>query len=349
MYSIDDPYNKWYVIYPAFITAVYKLLGNWCMPFVEITGTRDIAFDFRDNQILMFIFIISFIISIYAIRIFCHKIGKGVISDRYIDVLFLFLICSGPLIYAIMRGNSIIWDLTLIMIFVIGYKSENKIIKYISYLALACSIGIKITSVFLALLLIKNKEWKGFVLCTLLSAIIFFIPFLYTGGCLLDLLNNISNHMDTTKGIGSPVTVSDWTHMLNGVLSENIISILEYSALGIIFIFSFIAIIFNKKITDWEQMAILCGLMVVGLGIGIRYYFIFMIIPLIYFLTYEKEITVKNLLIMVSFILMFTTFIIPAIGSICIFLIMSIIFYESMSKIANNKKSAIHLVFKGTK
>ncbi len=154
MYSMDDPYGYWKVIYPPLITAFYGVLGWWCLPYTTITGGRDISYDFRESEIGMMTFAVSVMISIFIMSIFVRKVCEKELGSQQTSLLFFLVLVSTPLIYAIARGNSMLICVAALMLFMLGYQSENKWIRYLSYVALGVSAGVKITTVFFGLLVI---------------------------------------------------------------------------------------------------------------------------------------------------------------------------------------------------
>jgi len=303
MYSMDHAYDEWKVVYPSLITAFYGILGNWCLPYTTITG-RGLGFDFRDTQIGMMILVAVIILTIYALKIFTRKVCEKTLSSQQISFLFFLVLVSTPMLYAIERGNSILICVAAVALFLLGYQSENKWIRYLSYVALGISVGTKITTVFFGFLVIKRRNWTDLAIALIIVAALFLLPFLYTGGSPDLLLSNILHHTtdDTERTLRTFLTYMIW---LDVILPSSVVSLLTNVVTFATIALVGITVIFDKKMDFWMQLFIICGLVTVAIGLGIRYYYLIMLLPMAFFLASEKELTRRNAVFTVIFILMF--------------------------------------------
>ena len=303
MYSMDDPYNGWEVIYPSLITAFYAILGEWTLPYITPTG-RNISFDFRDTQMGIMTFAVIMMLSVFVIHLFINKVCEKSFKSNEISVVFFLVLVSTPLLFALTRGNSIVMCVAFLCLFLLGYQSENKWIRYLSYLALGITVGIKITSVFFGFLIIRRKNWQDLVIALAFVIVVFLVPFLYTGGTPLDLLSNILHHTgdEPERTLRTFQTYIIW---LDVILPSSAVSAIGYAAILATIAMIGLAVIFDKELEYWKQLFLLCSIFTTVIGLGISYYYLSMIIPLAFFLVSEKEMTRTNLVFAIIFVLMF--------------------------------------------
>lgn len=177
----SDGYNGG-SIYPPICYVIYGVFSSLVpSEFFKNPSWRDAAFQIRNSQagrIALIIFLVSaFIAFLYALFFAKKKFSVGA------TMLFaLTLVLSAPAIFAIERGNIILYSLPAIIFFVFGYNSENKIIKELSLIALAFSTTLKIIPALFYLLLLCEKKYKEFLRAVVYAAVLFFIPFFYFGG-----------------------------------------------------------------------------------------------------------------------------------------------------------------------
>ena len=88
MYSIEDQYGYWEIIYPPLITVFYGLIGRFSLPYTAVTGTRDLAYDLRDSQVCMMYFLVILILSLYLIHLFYQKVLSEKIGQHHVEALF---------------------------------------------------------------------------------------------------------------------------------------------------------------------------------------------------------------------------------------------------------------------
>lgn len=213
----------------------------------------------RDSQIGM-LFIVWFITitTLILVSIICwHKNGSALEKTLFI----ILILCSAPYMREITKMNLVIFSVIFVYLFLIGKDSDNRIIRFLSLLCLACAVSIKIYPVFLGLLLLKEKRWKSVWLCIMIGALVFFLPFLFFGGVekMLLMLKNI--FFTTGKfeegGFGFRVDIGNTISMFGNLLgleigmARSIGNVLNIVIL-IVSIFSFFFIT-----SKWKSMGLL--------------------------------------------------------------------------------------------
>ena len=304
--SYDNPYTGYHVIYPPLVTVFYAVLGHFTMPFVDIPPSSSLEGSFsllRDSQMGIVSFILITLLTLYMLYMIFSKIMKNM--DMKKELMFIFLILlSYPFIYALERGNSIILALVFCFLFLLGYRSENKWIRYASYIALGVAAGIKIYPAILWLLLIRDKQYREAGICAAIVAALFLVPFIFTDGNPLVLFDNVFTYANASLGFTNITQITEG--LLHEILgfSADIASITGYIILGLFTLLSFIVIIFDKEMKFWKVVALIGCNLVLGLGLGVQYQILFMVPAMLYFLVTEKEMTKGNLLFVVCFAMM---------------------------------------------
>lgn len=105
-------------------------------------------------------------------------INSALKTKNNIDkILFcLAFLSSQMFLFSFERANIIILSMLLSAFFIFNYNSENKIIKELSLLSLATAFMLKISPLILVLLLIYNKDYKGFIRTIIYSVLLMILP-----------------------------------------------------------------------------------------------------------------------------------------------------------------------------
>ena len=89
---------------------------------------------------------------------------------------------SAPFIFNLERANLIWIPVAGIMLFLAWYETESVWKRGAALLALSVAIAFKLTPGVFALLLLKDRRWKGLTAVAVLSAALIFAPFAVSGG-----------------------------------------------------------------------------------------------------------------------------------------------------------------------
>jgi hypothetical protein len=284
----------------------YALIGKFVMPHVDIppgTPLHEQIVLVRDTQMGLITFVIITLLVFYLLYLIFSRIikEKGVRKE----LMFLFLVLLGyPFVYAVERGNNIILALVFCFLFLLGYRSENRFIRYASYIALACAAGLKIYPAIFGLLILRERRYREAAVCVAIAAVIMLVPFLLTDGNPLILFENIFYWADMSLGFTniSQITIGLLHEMLG--IPEGTASLIRYALLGIFTVLSFIVILFDRGMKYWKVIALIGCNLVLGFGLGVQYQIIYMLPAMLYFMASEREMTKENLFYTICFAMM---------------------------------------------
>lgn len=336
-YSMEDQYGYWKIIYPPLITVFYGVIGRFSLPYTEITGVRDLAYDLRDSQIAMMYFIVILLVSLYFMHLAYQKVLAGKFRTGYVEALFLLTMLSTPVIYSITRGNSIILCTVFCFMFVLGYKSDSRLVRYASYVALGCAAGIKIAPVFLAVLILRERKYREFMACAVISVAIFMVPFVFTDGGLLILLQNIMSHMSESTG-NALISTNDMIAALGRYMDGMLVNALQMTVVAVISLLVLTITLLDRKMAYWKILVLVMGCIVLCYNTGVAYVFIYMLVPLVYFVAEESALTRFNLLSVIMFATILVLLPWPVIRSVMILIVMAVLFYEGIRDISTGRK-----------
>jgi len=302
MYSSDRPYTYWLVVYPPLITVMYAVIGRFMIPFVDVLPGEKLSFALRYTQMGMMSFFLISILTFFLLHWIFRKIVKN--ADWRTELLFLLMMLSFPFMYALERGNSIILTLVFCFMFLLGYKSENKFIRYASYVALGCAAGFKLYPAILFLLILRERRYKEAGICVAIVATLLLMPFIFTDGTPLIYLDTLFTYSGTFVGVTNiNQIVTEILQFLLGV-SEKVTSIVSNAILGIFTVLSLIVILFDKEMKFWKVLALIGCNLILGFGVGCQYQLVYMAMPILYFLAAEKEMTKENKTYAICFAMM---------------------------------------------
>ena len=122
-----------------------------------------------------FMFFISAIL--YVILYDAYK-GK----KTYKFLIPTLLLLSSIFIFSFERGNTIILAVFCLSFFILNYKSENKILKEISFILLAVASALKAYPAIFGVLLLFDKKYKDAFRLAIYGILFTFLPFLFFKG-----------------------------------------------------------------------------------------------------------------------------------------------------------------------
>ncbi|MCL2143085.1 MAG: DUF2029 domain-containing protein [Methanomassiliicoccaceae archaeon] len=299
-YSSDHPYTRFHVIYPPLVTSFYTVLGYLTIPFVDVASIEELAPALRSSQMGIMSFLIITLVTFYALYLIFSRIVREEGIRK--ELMFLFaVLLAYPFVYALERGNSIIMALVFCLLFILGHKSENKYVRYASYIALGCAAGIKLYPAILWLLILKDRNYREAGICAAIVAVLVFVPFVFTDGSPLIFFDKVFSYASANPGF------TNLNQIITGIfgewlgLSEGGVSVISYAVIGTFTLLSFIVILFDKEMKFWKVLALIGCNLVLGLGIGAQYQIIYMTPAILYFLASEKNMTRENLFYVVCF------------------------------------------------
>lgn len=101
--------------------------------------------------------------------------------------IYKFLIATGMMfssifIFSFERGNIIVLTVVCLFFFILNYKNENKIIRELSFVALAMAAALKGYPALFGILLLFEKRYKEAIRLVAYGIIFAFVPFLFFEG-----------------------------------------------------------------------------------------------------------------------------------------------------------------------
>lgn len=287
-------------IYPplcfAFWSMLYELIPE---PYRGI-----VSIELRNLQQPLLGFGIVFMITIILLwELFRKSYGRTGMES----ILFACsMMMSGPMIFAIERGNMILIAFAFVFIFALFYQSENKYVRYLSYIALALSAAIKIYPALFGLLIIERKRWKEALMAVVIGAVVFAAPFAEFGGIssVATLFENIMSASPelASKGTGYNFSFANLVKIM-GIVSGGVIS--GQTALIRLFPACVTVFIYLTNQEEWKKMLAIVLFIVWIPEFSYTYTLLFFMLPFVFFLKTLKRAATKDMLYMMLFVIVF--------------------------------------------
>lgn len=294
------------VIYPPLANLIYVAIGQM---FKSEFVAMDFAnrFQLRDyDPIALMVYFLCIMLCVFSVYL---------ILDRYLlrskfkaapAALALSSALSFPMLYAIQRGNIIILAIPLTMFFVFFRNHERKLVRELSYIALALAAGIKIYPAVFGILLITDKKYKEALRLVCYGIVAFVVPVFAFGGpeLLLRLFENIAgfnaSHDTATVTLRSGYSFQELIAVLApsgfwNVGGKVLFWILEIVALVLVFVLP----------KDWQKITALCYLVFNIRSLSSMYALAFFLVPFAMFLTDKRKFRWNDYLYLISLALMF--------------------------------------------
>lgn len=260
-----NPYDLSYnACFPPMAYLFYGLLSAFIPQKYLVSGTA-----VRASQNGQVIFFICLILIIFAYIIIVERVKKGTRKEVLFFVFILFL--SAPYLYVFERGNIIFPVMLLVLLFVFFRKSDNKVIRELSYISLALAFSFKLYPAIFGLILLRDKRYYAAARTSLYGVGLLFLPSLAFGG--LDSLLAMKANLQI---LSNSAIYSVYTyHILPETLTYVIL------ALG------FLSSLFLKD--AWKFYAVISCLAIMIPTWSASYTVIFMTIPLIVFMNQKDQ------------------------------------------------------------
>lgn len=329
----DNVYSERNNIYPPLCVLIFRIMSKLIDPDLVSTHFK-LRTLLQEDQISMMIYIIFALICIMSmirlIESYANIKTQGKMKLQAAIISFAMII-SYPVMFCLERGNILILSVIFAMFFMFFKDSEYKIIKELSYIALAFSAGIKLYPAIFGLTLIIEKKYKDaarlmlYGIIVVVFPIVFFLdefradpasmsygimPLLKIGtGVTLDaestsifqkLLKNLLNFAVNKKSSlnFSSVSVQNFVFMADGsaTVAKVLCAITEFIAV-------FCA--FTTK-TEWKKAFLLAYLMLNIPSASNSYALSFLLIPFCIFLFGTSEYKKKDWIHLGAFTLLLT-------------------------------------------
>lgn len=310
-FSSLDPYSPIFKsIYPALTTLGYYVLG---VILEAIDGPFDISYDIRASTSGMASYILMVLLAMLILYWALHKSKE--VSRKETVVFYLLALVSFPMLFTIDRGNSVLFAVLFSLLFLVGYNSENKKVRYLSYVFLGIATAIKIYPLLFGLLVLrkyiqskKTEDLKELIICIIFGAIIFLVPFAFFDGSLSAMIGNAFGY----RGELIPWGDDDISSLIQ--MTAHLLGYEEYSnlagagtAISLVFmVLISIYAVFYKNAEKWEIICMISAAQILCAGIGHPYVLLYMIIPAWYFINSNPVMSTKNIIfaILLAMVLM---------------------------------------------
>ncbi len=302
-YGIDLPYTKHSVIYPPLVTAVYAWIGDICARFVEFAPNDTIGYQLRNSQMGMMALMLSSAIALSGLALISRRAHEGTRNDT---AVMLLLLSSFPVVYALERGNSILFTVLFVLVFILGYRSENRYVRYMSYVALGLSVGIKVYTVFFGLLILRDRNYREMSIALSIVMLVFMVPFLLTDGSVYNFYTNAFSYTGSIgDSDGSFYSIRDFLNFFRDYASVSVLRAVQLALYAIMYLILLLAALLCGGLRRWQFLTLACCAITLGVGTSTTYNYCLFIIPLLFFLHEEKAFEGMNRVYVILFAMMF--------------------------------------------
>ncbi len=289
------PYSKQGEIYPPLGICFYAIIGHFTIPFVKWDGgsTWDLALAMRDTSMPAMVFVVLIIALVMSFYMIYQKFVEKDIGRAEYNMLFIMLLFSYPVLFGISTGNYIFLTVLCCVLYIYGYDSENKWIRYLSYIALGVAAGTKITPAFLAVLTLKRKGWLELGKCVAIVTALLIVPFIFTDGDPIWYVKHVIEYASSVPSSFGFLNINDLLDALGldiyGALA------IEVLVLGAVLML----ILMDDEMEKWEEATILGGMLMLIFSVSVSYTLLYLELGLMILLTTHKKFTDKGMMLCV--------------------------------------------------
>ena len=337
--SMDHPYTVAHVIYPPFITCIYALIGYYTSPYVT-SSTGDMYIDMYNSQVPMMVFVILMMVGLYVLFCLVDRKTDGHLTRLEKKLFIGSLLLSFPVIVGIQNGNCIFYSVIAAFLFLMFYDSENKWLRFLSYICLGISAGMKITPAILGLLIIRDRNVKEFLMCVVTMAVICLLPFVFTDGSITQLIENVVNCPPGTGG--AYINIKKIFYAMAEFTGADAFNTVGSVILALTSLITVLILAFDRRMKKWKLITLAAVYLVVGYGIGTPYLCCYLVIAVCYMLSSEKEATKENIFFIASMaIILMIAPDLFALKVTMLFMLLLYLHWESFTHLMEWRKSRI--------
>ena len=158
----DNVYSERNNIYPPLCVLIFRIMSKLIDP--NLVSTRfEQRTSLQSDKICMVLYIMFALICIMSmIRLIESYANMKTVGKMKLQaaIISFVMIISYPVMFCLERGNILILSMVFAMFFIFFKDSENKVIRELSYIALAFSAAIKLYPAIFGLTLIIEKKYK---------------------------------------------------------------------------------------------------------------------------------------------------------------------------------------------
>lgn len=289
MVAENSPYYGDTSSYPPFvfmIARVFALFGDYTY------GYEDMLSQPAAIAGLIIFYLIYFIASVLLIIYIMRSRGFNKLVTAAVCVIYIY---NAPMIFNFERGNYIICALLFSLVFYAFYSSKNKVLRELSFVALAFAAGIKLYPALFAVVLLREKRICELLRCAAYSLLAIIISFMtFDGG-----LSNVARFLHWLREFSSELTDYGYNYSIAStigiiasffgipIFSENstLVAMQTYAPYALLILCAIASLLVNKK---WKTYAIVSVAIIQFPTISFAYSLMFMLIPMLAYME-EKE------------------------------------------------------------
>lgn len=211
--------------------------------------------------------------------------------------LFIALFFSNVFVYGVSRGTNVLLTFVFVAVFIRFKDSDSKILREISYIALAVAGVMKIYPLLFGVYLVRDKRISAVVRTAIYTIVLFIVPFLFIDGGLSNIrimINNLLVFTSKESRIFAPKNLSA-ASLLAKFLSlfsseeavEPVMKWLQIIPMAIVLALCAVYAVRAKNPFSLSVF-IMCGITLVP-PVSYFYLVLFTVFPLIEFIKYRKD------------------------------------------------------------
>ncbi len=316
----ESPYVVGDSSYPPIAIAILYPFALICKDVFAMFRSSELTADELTAEIIIYpqfwiAIILFFIICSVLIILLTSRLFGLRVKDTF--TLGSIILLSAPFVFTVMRGNTIYFALIFLVAFLLLRRSENPVLREISYFCLAMAGAIKIYPLFFGVFLLKDKKILASIRVAVYFVAIFWLSFFFFKNGLdnvtpfLEHLGDFASSEDRllgTNNISISAQLYKLLHLLVPSISDTsaIYKVLSVALMIITFLLSTYTAIVTKK--DLSRYIICFGVVTLIPTISYFYTIIFAVIPFLEYIRRFTELSMrKRIYYFVSFNILFIT------------------------------------------
>lgn len=283
----DNPYSNMYCVYAPLCVLFYRFTTIFTKAEVyDYVPQMYSHFSEATYNVMLFNIFTAVVL---ALIIFSIKKGNTTIK-MWFTILILM---STPFTFLYERGNVLLIAVTTLLLFILGYDSDKKWVRELSYIALAISAVFKIYPAVFGFLILKKKRIAEAFHCLIYGLALFILPaFAYDGfDTFRQMFENLSKVNESYKGlgIGYRIDIKSGIDALSLSLGNGLMEAgpLKTTLWAILILGLAICAIISKS--KWRTVLALTLIAITSTGYSWNYNLTFLCIPLILLLDSDEE------------------------------------------------------------
>lgn len=299
--------------YPAMVFLILKFFYRLIPTNTVLADNGTDGFFLRDylpSALSYMLYSILVIIVVYELIKYIYK------ENEFENIMLaIAVILSGPMMFTLERGNIILLAFLFSLIYVAFYKSSNRYLRLVAYIALAIASAIKIYPALLGFLTLSQKKYKETILLIILGIIFFITPFFMFGGLesIYKMLMGLAQSADIqgNGGCGYNFSISNLIKIINLLFGVHI----SQSGTTIFKLLAFIycGVLYVLAQQEWKKFLAVILLMIWLPEFSYTYTLIFMIIPFLLLLKQREG--KKQIICLICFMLILIPYSLPVLES----------------------------------